>query len=801
MFGWLRNFSGRLTDAIAGKAGFVSMRQLRRDKAGLRFLQKQFNLDPTFFQRFGVDTLSTPGGMRSPFNEHPWVFAVLASRARQMSQVPFVIAMRSPDGTTKELPRTDPLVKVFTRPNRIMTGEQMWALTNTWIDLLGEAFWILERKTIAQEPTRIWPWAGGRRWEVGRLGDDKFPIEWILTKPDGQRVRVPVEQIVHFHLPNPDNPLRGTPPLASAHVTLVADKLSEVYTEKFFENGAQPSGWIRYKEALDEDEFEAVRIRHEDSHRGAGKSHRIGVLDDGAEFIESKLTNRDMEFLSLREWARDVVCAIYGWPKWALGITDTMNFATAVAAKQTLWEENLIPMFRSKERTLDAQLFHFLRGGRVTGFFDETNVPAMQQVREAKIESLIKLQTAGLTLKSAGEWLEMDIPRQPGDTTVFKPINLVPIGDLMGEIEPPAPEPEPEPETEPEEEPAEETVPAPVYRFDAIIESEFAKEDAQDRVLERAMAEKIATLSTKAQRQSARVKRQQWRAWIQAVIRPSERQMMRRLMPYFAALTAEQQRLFNKAARENREIEGGTTRQITSPDQILFDRAEWDAKLKRVMRPIMQASLGLSETFTEGQLGPQSTVDLLDPAVQRFLEARVNLLDDINSRLQTSLARSLQVGINAGETIEELRSRVDTVLGTWTSPARSLRIARTEAGTLANTMRFQMGEADGDRWEWVTALDEQVRDSHTNAEFESEIEPVRIGEPFATFSPIMFPLDPVGPAGETVNCRCGTIFTPRSENPENSARAMTHTEFLAAFRAGMDQHTNRITAYLAGIEE
>lgn len=764
-------------------AGLSGGRQRKR----LNALLKQTNLDPTFFSRLGI---SMDGkGMQSAFAEHPWVFAVIASRARQLAQVPWKVGRTLPDGTTEEIV-SHKLVDLFERPNRAMTGEMLWQLTSVWLDLLGESFWILDRKNVAEIPKRIWPWPGGSRWTPGPLGPDKLPLAWVLETPDGRRRIIPTEQVVHFHTPNPLNPARGFSPLTPADGTLTADHLQEEYWGKFFENGAQPGGFLKYQQPLDDDRWEEVKRRWNDEHQGVDNSHLVAILDDGAEWVGNEIDFSKMEFTGLRESAREVICGVFGWPKWALGITDDMNFATAVAAKRTLWEENIIPTLRMRESTLQGQFFRFLEAGTLTGFFDIENVPALQQVRESKWETALKMIKAGVSLEETSRLLDLGVKPQPGWAEVWRPLNMAPTADLLsgaadGPTLPMPAEPAEEPDDDDEgDEPASAAVlparlDADLAPMPADVEAVLAVWDAESRAAEKRIDARIATIRDKGRREDALRRRRIWRTWNREVLQPSERAMVRALRPYFGELADDQLARFDSVARQRSaaRIPGVRVRVVQAEDidDILFDRDEWNDTLRRKMRPVMNAALDLSNAFTTTELGPQAAVDLLSPDVQRFLQTRTRLISRVNDTVRRAVARTLQEGIAEGDTVAGLRTRIQTIGDNLRSPVRAATIARTESGALVNSLRFQQAQANVDFGIWVTAADEDVRSSHFVAEFTSADVPVRVGTPFS--NGLLHPNDPGGPAEEVINCRCVMELVPRSQNPERAV--VTHVNRIA----------------------
>ncbi len=796
--------------------GFTSLREFRaacsaasstRVPARRVIVEKVANVNPLFFagRSLGV---GRPNRVRQPYHEHAGVHMVVSSRMRTFVQAPFTIGRELPDGRLEPVPEgvdpiADQLISLFSRPNRFMTGRRMWQHTRSWLDLIGEAFWVLGRDRVTEVPRWIQPWPGGSLWQPGPIAPDGYPVGWIFRNPaTGKRVKVSSDRLVFFRSINPQTTVRGSPPLLATTTRLNADVEADDRDLAFFENNAEAGGYLTYPHALDEDRWNEIKTRHEDHHMGARKQFRVGVLDDGAKFVPNSITNRDMEYLKMREFNQKQVQGTFNWSDVFLGRGDALPFANYIAQLRSGWENVIQPQQDIEAEDVEVQLFRFISGGRYVGFFDQSKVAALRQAREQQWDTVKKMRESGVSLKEAVRQLGIEMKPQPGWDQVFVPVTLIPIeaaiaGDVgaapAGETSTPPTSEERPPESGDEERPPtdgdsgmrEEALDAPMLRLLEQVEQHTA-------TCERRLHAGIAAISDTQKQLTARQRRQKWLEWNLSVLRPSERQMIRLLRPYFAALAKAQMQQFDRVARQSRSAADApnyTTRALGPEDieAILFDRAQWDPRLRTIMRQSMNAGLDLSLAFTTQELaafvGPQVVgVDLNNAAVQRFLDARVQLTTGINARIQGELSRTLQAGFRNNESVREIRGRIESLTTRLSDPARSLRIARTEQGTMANTLRFQMAEPTVDFHIWISAADENVRNAHFLAEATSVGNPVRVGSPFS--NGLLHPLDPGGVAEEVINCRCLAEFVPRSQTQD---RAMTADELRDAFFHGLEK--------------
>lgn len=779
-------------------AAAIESRPVERDER-----RKQANYQPGWWA--GI-TGGVPRRLNQAYKEHPWVFSVLNSRKRHVTSAPFVIGKTMLDGSTIEVDQRDgetavKLSELFQRPNRGMSGKMLLAFTQLWMDLLGECFWILGRENVAQTPAFIMPWPGGSIWNPKALGPDELPVSWELTKPrTGRRVMFSVDQLVYFRTENPYDMVRGCPPLTAGTITLNADVEADEHMLAKFINGVEASGFLSFNGALDDDQHADIRRQMEDKHRGARKAHKLMILEDGAKFTPNTQTNKDLEYLGLRKWNKDVVLGLFNWPETALGKTTDQTFANAAQANRDLWGGNIIPIQNDLADTIDAQLFRHIEGGRFTGFWDRSKVDALRVVEEAKYETALKMKELGLTGLEINRKLDLDLKRQPGDEAVLVPNTQVPVEAVIaGATVPAAGQPAAPGGGVPSV--------APLMELDAAMQAELARDDmATDQAhdLHVAAIDKLETVEKQARAQGAAAR---WNTWWTKVLRPSERAYIKPLRDYMLALSNQIMRQFNAVARDERSVPGLPAHvvKITSADveRIIFDRAEWDARLRSISREAFNAAADFSSAFTTEVLsklvGPQVVgIDLNAAPVQRFINARTQLITGINDRIATQLATQLREGIANGESLRELRVRIANVSGRLADPARTLRIARTEQGTIASTIKFEEASAALDLGRWLSAGDENVRNTHFVAELSSFDRPVLLGRELFT-NGLRHPLDPTGPASEVVACRCDLDMVPPDEAENilsNRAVTMTERELRLAFFGAMELVAGRTEDYV-----
>nr|WP_202471483.1 phage minor head protein [Streptomyces sp. SID8377] len=148
-----------------------------------------------------------------------------------------------------------------------------------------------------------------------------------------------------------------------------------------------------------------------------------------------------------------------------------------------------------------------------------------------------------------------------------------------------------------------------------------------------------------------------------------------------------------------------------------------------------------------------------------YVETTEHLLRAVGDRLADVATAELSEGVQAGETIDQLRARLRTAFdreGAQLGDTREERIARTEAGRAWNTATLATARAvtGPDRpivKQWITRRDDRVRESHEDVNGQIRL----VDEPFTVAGIAMdCPHDPTAPAAEVVNCRCVLALYP-----------------------------------------
>ncbi len=272
------------------------------------------------------------------------VFAIVSMLARQTAKKQWHLYREAPqDGrrryTTADKgsdQRTEVLkhqaMSVWNKPNAFMTGFMLREYAQTYLDLTGESYLVIQRDGRASFPTGLWPVRPDRMEPVPHT--EKFLAGYVYSGPSGEQVPLQVEDVIMVKYPNPYDIYHGLGPIQSILVHIDAGKYSAQWNRNFFLNSATPGGVIQVDKRLTDEEWNEFTDRWRESHRGMGAAHRVAVLEQGAVWVPNAHTIRDMDFAGLLDVSRDVIREAFAMHKAILGTTDDVNRANAQTAQE-----------------------------------------------------------------------------------------------------------------------------------------------------------------------------------------------------------------------------------------------------------------------------------------------------------------------------------------------------------------------------------------------------------------------------------------------------------------------------------
>jgi len=290
------------------------------------------------------------------------------------------------------------VLDLWNKPNQFFTRQELVETLQQHIDLTGEGWLIIARNPRSPLPLELWPVRPDRIQPVPHPVD--FISGYLYTGPDGQEIALRVEDVIQIRMPNPLDPYRGMGPVQSVLTEIDASRYSAEWNRNFFLNSAEPGGIIEVPNGLSDNEFDELRGRWNEQHKGVANAHRVAILEHG-KWVDRKLTQRDMQFAELRSVSRDVIREAFGAPAFVLGEVGDVNRATAEASKVLFAEQLTVPRLERFKGALNNDLLP-LYGRDTARMYEFDYCDPVPPDAAARNEEITAKTTAWKTLVEGG---------------------------------------------------------------------------------------------------------------------------------------------------------------------------------------------------------------------------------------------------------------------------------------------------------------------------------------------------------------------------------------------------------------
>lgn len=212
----------------------------------------------------------------------------------------------------------------------LLSGSTLMSLTQVYLELVGEAFWALERNQLGAP-----------------IGAYPIPPHWVQERPTQEKPRylvrngqfedeIAINDMIPFVDPDPANPYsRGAGVAASLVDEIDIDEYTAKTLAAYFFNRATPEMVITAEDATEE-EGEVMRRRWFERLQGVAKRYLPYFVNRKLDVKVVSQPFRDMQLAELRKHQRDVIQQTYGIPPEIMGVIEQANRCVDASSTETL---------------------------------------------------------------------------------------------------------------------------------------------------------------------------------------------------------------------------------------------------------------------------------------------------------------------------------------------------------------------------------------------------------------------------------------------------------------------------------
>ena len=394
----------KLIDKVAKMLGYEKARHVREI------------LVNDFEERLGKDRPENYEDYSIAYSQVVWVYACASTIATAIAGAPLKTYRRTAKSIEED--SDSRLARLLSDVNPHISTYDLWEATASFLELSGNCYWEIEKDDDGT-PVAIYPMRPDR---VKVVPDKSDFVNGYIYEVNGRSVSLTADEVIHFKYFNPASEYYGLGPIAAIRNTIIVDQYSVAYNKAFFKNGAHPGGVLETESSIGDEAFNRLKKQWEEAHKGATRSHRIAVLEDGLKYKPISLSPRDMEFLKQRKFCREEICAVFKVPPALVGIYEYANYANAEQQNRSFWQKTIIPKLRKLEQKLNNSLLPLFEndrpedGGELFVRFDTSAIDALKEDENIKSQVQERLASAGIMTINEIRRLENLPPVPWGDT-------------------------------------------------------------------------------------------------------------------------------------------------------------------------------------------------------------------------------------------------------------------------------------------------------------------------------------------------------------------------------------------------
>lgn len=207
----------------------------------------------------------------------------------------------------------------------------------------------------------------------------------------------------------------------------------EQFGASWFGNGSWPGGFIKHPGGLSDKAKENIHKGIEKVHGGIKKSHRIGILEEGMDWIQAVANPEQSQMRDARVFQIDEMARLTNTPPHMLKQLDRATFSNIEEMGLEWVIYSIAPWAVRWEQAINLRIL--TPGDRAAGYYAKHSLEGLlrgdSKSRGEFYQRLI--QTAVMTPNEARHHEDLD--PHPGGDQLFVPLNLIPLDQAAIAVE------------------------------------------------------------------------------------------------------------------------------------------------------------------------------------------------------------------------------------------------------------------------------------------------------------------------------------------------------------------------------
>lgn len=273
--------------------------------------------------------------------------------AKVVMDTPWILTKIGGDGTAVKNPQIE---KLLMAPNAYESWGEMSYRWVMHMKMTGNAFWIKDQPNFSGDRPKAIYQVNPKRMQLV-LSPTMGVTGYIYTAQNGQQIPFEANEVIHFKIPHPDNDYWGLGEVESAE-PLFNDAVNRgTWEDKFWKNGASPSGILVCKDQItDQTEWEKAKAKWQKEYGGSDNAGKTAWLTGDWTYQQLGLTAQEMQNIESSKWSVEQIFMQLGVPLSVAGVDSSANFATAGVDDMRFRRYTIKPLLRFLADTVNSDL-------------------------------------------------------------------------------------------------------------------------------------------------------------------------------------------------------------------------------------------------------------------------------------------------------------------------------------------------------------------------------------------------------------------------------------------------------------
>jgi HK97 family phage portal protein len=357
------------------------------------------------------------------YSQSAIVYSCVEKRAQLVASVDWLIEERK--GNEWESVKDDhQLNALLEYPNPYQSWYELIYQASQQLDLTGNAF-IRELKVKSifgsQKLTAELQLLESKFMTV--VGGYNARVEKYVYTINNKKEDIAEDEIIHLMLPNPSSQIFGLSKLKAVGMAIDIDREAAIWQKVSLSNRGMADIYVKVDPSTTPEQMSKIKEALKENYQSPQNARKPFVTT--AEIQNLGLSAGELDFINSRKANWTEITAAFGMSPANLGMTENVNLANAESMDKALWQNTIIPHLTLLSKQLTNQLAREFGDIRMRP--DYTNVAALQESLDKKLERAGKLWAMGVSFNDINQKLELGFDDIVGGDIGYLSSSVFPI--------------------------------------------------------------------------------------------------------------------------------------------------------------------------------------------------------------------------------------------------------------------------------------------------------------------------------------------------------------------------------------